>query len=70
MLGINDMLIPRDGDNKIRERGGIEHRHDPETVHDGLEALERVNFGDNHIGTQPPRPIMRSAHGCIFLLLG
>src|SRR6266576_4457673 len=40
-------LVAGDGAEDVAELGGFGHRHDAETVHDGLERFRGINFGDD-----------------------
>ena len=39
------------GDENITQTGGLIHGHDPEILHGGLQSLEGVHLGDDHVGT-------------------
>ena len=61
MLAGDDVLASCDGDNDVRLLHRLQHRHDIETVHLGLDGPDRVNLGDDDVGAQS-----LGAHGHTF----
>ncbi len=43
-------LVAGHGAEDVAEFGGFGHRHDAEAVHDGLEGLGGIDFGDDDFG--------------------
>ena len=50
VAGDDDVLAAGDGDEDIAQRSGLVHGHDPEAVHGGIQRLEGVDLGDDHVG--------------------
>src|SRR3990172_2122019 len=44
------------GHKEVAHSGCSGHRHHPETIHDSLKRLQRVNFCNNNISAQALRP--------------
>ncbi len=56
VLRPNDVLVTRDRNEDITHRRRFGHGQHPETIHRRFEGFDGVNFGDDNIGTQAPRP--------------
>ena len=52
------VLAAGGGDEDIAVSGGLVHGHHPEVLHGGLQGLEGVHLGDDHVG---PMPLARMA---------
>src|SRR3990167_10280904 len=44
------MFVPCDCTEKISHGSGINHRHHAETIHDGFDGFQRIDFGNNYVG--------------------
>ncbi|MND09415.1 hypothetical protein D3C83_327190 [compost metagenome] len=49
MLAIDDVEVARERDDEVADERGLRHRHHLEAVHDSLERLQRVDFGDDDL---------------------
>ena len=53
VLAADDVLVSRHRDVNVAFLHRFGHGHYAETVHRGLDALDRVNFRDDHVGAKP-----------------
>src|SRR4029077_3888783 len=58
VLAANHVLVSGDGNEDVTLFGGVDHRHHAETVHHGLNALDRINFSNDDV-----RAVTLGAHG-------
>ena len=54
--GGDDILAPRRRHENIAQRGRLQHGHHPESVHHGLEGLDRIHFRHDHPGAEALGP--------------
>ena len=52
MLGADHTLVSRHGDVNVAFLHRFSHRHHSETVHRGFDALHRIDFRDDDVGTE------------------
>src|SRR2546422_11721299 len=55
MLGADHTLVSRHGDVNVAFLHRFSHRHHSETVHRGFDALHRIDFRDDDVGTEALR---------------
>src|SRR4051812_37074162 len=50
VLGTDDVAAAGGGDEEVALRGGFFHCRDFETLHRGLQRVDRIDLGDDHAG--------------------
>ena len=56
MAAHDHVLTAGDGDKHVTQGRGLVHGHHPEAVHGGVQGLEGVDLGDDHVGPHPGGP--------------
>ena len=50
VVAVEDVHVAGRAAEDVADLGRLQHRHDAEAVHDRLQRLERVDFGDDDVG--------------------
>ena len=56
VVTINHVLVSGYRDKHVPNCCGIHHGHDTESIHDGFEGADWIDFRHNHVGTHPIGP--------------